>query len=40
MKPARRIVGVTFCVVAVVVTAFAWAGVSLKDLLAMMPHLR
>jgi hypothetical protein len=39
MKPAKRVVRVAFCVVAVIVTAFAWAGVSLKDLLAMMSHL-
>ena len=31
----KRIIGILFCVVAVLVTTLAWAGVSLRDVLAV-----
>ena len=32
------VVGIVFCSVAVVATAFAWAGLSLKEALALLPY--
>jgi hypothetical protein len=34
----QRMIGMVFCVAAVVVTSCAWSGWSLKDLLLRIPH--
>jgi hypothetical protein len=33
----RRAIGIVLCVVAIVATAFAWAGLSLREALAALP---